>query len=63
MNFTCKGRSERPKDRYTLCYAMHIDIAKDKPREKKNNTKGKDVEKKQGKKFPRGTRTNGVRNL
>ena len=59
INFTCKGRSERSKDRYIspdiLFYAinsMHIYIAKEKPREtnKQTNRKGKDAENKINKK-------------
>ena len=46
INFTCKGPSERSKDRYILfstINSMHTYIAKDKPRRKKR--KGKDAEK------------------
>ena len=53
INFTCKGRS---RDWYILFYtvnSIHTYIAKDKPRKKKKNRKGKDAEKKKGKKFPR----------
>ena len=49
INFTCKGRSERSKERYILFYtinSMYIYVAKDKPRKKKKKKKERSQNKK-----------------